>query len=338
MNKFNKAVLFGFVFVAAIVVCGQAFSQTTITVGGLTTGTYGQITQTTSFAHVNITGSDRRVPMSELAKAVLSNLTISNGGSSILSFTGINASGTTTLGVLTLTQTTTGVLTLSNLGVGSAATVTSAIYANTTVSGREGLRIQGVAGQTGILLNCTNSSGTSLFNIDPIYGLSMRHATTTNMMSVGPAGTQIWSLNSSTTVAYQRQDQGSGIAFSTAALSGTSVCLSSTSPGILQVTDTGSARSTLATGGFGIGFRALSSSSQLTVTDGIVSLTGAITGTLPDATTLTGRMVIAKNIGGVTATISGTSAAQTLDGNTTLSVPASSSLRLISTGTVWISY
>ena len=157
-------------------------------------------------------------------------------------------------GTLTGAQATTGVLTLSNLGLGSAATTTSALYVNTTTSGRSGIRIQTVANQTVPHLEFYNSAGVQLGYFDPIYGLQIRHASTTNMISVGTAGQQMWGINTSATSAYQQVVNTAGVAFAAGTvITGTSVSVNSQTSGILQVTDTNYARSTLAMGSIEIG-------------------------------------------------------------------------------------
>lgn len=179
MNKFNKAVLFGFVFASAVALCGQAFSQTTTTIGGLTMTNYVPLTPTGSYFHANLSGSDRRILSVDVAKMVLNNLTISNGGSSLFTLTGILTTTSGTLGVLTLTQTTNGVLTLSNLTVSSAAGGTVGA-SPLIVSGGAGLVSASIGGwyigqsSSGTFRTLTAMSGTANFTgtSNPL-GLSM---------------------------------------------------------------------------------------------------------------------------------------------------------------------
>lgn len=350
MNKFNKAVLFGFVFASAVALCGKAFSQTTTTIGGLTMTNYVPLTPTGSYFHANLSGSDRRILSVDVAKMVLNNLTLSNGGSTVINLTGILTTTSGTLGVLTLTQTTTGNLTLSNMLLSSATGATSL-----TLSAMQIITTSTAGVYTGLL----SSTGGIMVGRHSGGGSFLSHTgspTTTNIpvgisfgASAGDGTIQIRAASSRSidfaidATGYIANINSNGFQLYSTGGSNLAGIYSATS-GILRATAAGTnAIGSLQTGGFGMGFRSSSTSGAMTVTDGIITLsnstaTGTISMTLADATTLTGRMVIVKNIGSIGGTITGTPATATLDGNTSLSIPASSSLRLISTGTVWISY
>ena len=88
-----------------------------------------------------------------------------------------------------------------------------------------------------------------------------------------------------------------------------------------------------------MGYRTTATNGSLTNTDGILNVTASsVTQSLADATTLTGRMTIIINSSAGTSTVQGMTTTQTLNGATTMSIGANGSLRLISTGAVWLSY
>ena len=188
-------------------------------------------------------------------------------------------------GTATLVANTSAVVQFSNIGIGAAPSSAAVIYANTSKSGQIGMRIQGVTSQSSVYLDITTTAGVSVFNVDPFYGVNIRHASTTNMLSVGTAGSQIWGLNSSVAASYQQMMLGNGAAFSnTNLIASTTPCISSTAAGVLQVTDTAGSRLNLAIGSLSMGYRSVSTTGSLTTTDGIVNITTSnITVSMADA-------------------------------------------------------
>lgn len=343
MNRFFRAVFIGFVGAAIVASCTSAFSQTTTTLGGLRTGTNGNITQTTTFSHLNITGSDYRMPMSELAKGVLSNLTISNGGSSIFSLTGIITSGTTTLGVLTLTQTLTGVLTSSGLitGTTGSATTSAAIYVASAASGREGIRIISQTGQTANLFNIISvTTGTTLVAVDSAGILWLRNNQPVQAQ-FGIPGSSYCSISTSPDLScYFNFGGGKGIGFNPSAgaqgQDSTTPCISSTQASILQVTNTGGSRVGMSMGSVFAGMSALTTSASLTIANTAVTATGVITTTLPDgAAGPAGRMVFITNIGAGNVTVASFTTGQTIDGAGTVTLSGGSGGAFIYNGSTW---
>ena len=134
-------------------------------------------------------------------------------------------------------------------------------------------------------------------------------------------------------------NSGFGIGFGNAAT--TNVGIASTTDGLLKITNgtTTSGFGTIQTGGFAGNFRALAASGNITVTDNVVTLTGAITLSLP-STSITGQQFILKNIGGVTGTATVVGGTKTIDGATTQAISfgagAASSLKFIYDGTNYI--
>ena len=88
-------------------------------------------------------------------------------------------------------------------------------------------------------------------------------------------------------------------------------------------------------GSFSAGYVAKTADYTLDVTDYTVDCTGSFTITLPTAVGITGRLYNVKNSGTGTITVATTSS-QTIDGLTTQSVPAGSSMEVQSTNTNWI--
>ena len=192
MHRFSRVLLPVILLVSLV---DTAASQTTTTLGGLTTVTSGNVTST-SVTHLNISGSDRKIQMSELSKSVLSNLTLSPGlaftGSS-LTFTpvagpGISVSGATitNTGLLTLAigsglsgTVSSGAVTLSNSGLLSIAVDTSGRLSAATVSGA--VTISSILnGGNGITISGTNIS---LSNVISSTTGSLVTGTITNLFS-----------------------------------------------------------------------------------------------------------------------------------------------------------
>ena len=323
----------------------SASAQTTTTVGGLTTATSGNFTATSSML-VNASGTDYQFTPNTLAKVVLNNLTISNGGSSIFSLTGIVSSGTTTLGVLTLTQTTTGVLTLSSLIVNSAgATGWTQSLLQIVPTTTSAIVSANLTGTGGILFGRNSGGGSSISTSSGItstnlpagitYGIT---ATDTNIYLKAEAGRSVYFLDGS--LGYVGSfGNSTGFVLMSSAGSNFSGLYTSTASYLKTTAGTTGSLGTFYTGGFGSGFRAVSSSTAMTITDSIMNITASgITVTLADSTSLTGRHSIFINSSAGTSTVAGLTATQTINGATTLSVPANTSLRVISTGTINLSY
>ena len=168
-------------------------------------------------------------------------------------------------GTATLIVNTNAVVQFSNIGVGASPSTAANLYVNTSKSGQIGMRIQGVTSQSSVYLDITTTAGVSVFNVDPFYGVNIRHASTTNMISVGTVGNQVWGLNSSVAASYQQMMLGNGCAFSnTNSILGTTPCLSCTTAGILQITDTAGSRLNLAVGSLSMGYRSVAASGSLT--------------------------------------------------------------------------
>ena len=278
----------------------------------------------------------------------ISGTTILNTGVTSLTMTGanpfFNVSGTT--GAMTLTAATTGSPQFLTVGLGTSATTGVSFRAVTTVSNGDLISIKsGTTNFSGYFFRAQNNAGSDLAylwaNNSNSCGLYLRNNNTDIVLDTGSAGGSYFRVYGAVSASRPQIQVATGsiLSFATTAETVTgNVGLVANTAGVLTVcTITSVNVGTLQTGGFGGNFRALATSTALSSTDWAVSLTGGITCTLPNATTLTGRQIIAKNIDSITGTITGT-ASQVLDGNTTMSVPASSSLRLISTGTNWISY
>jgi hypothetical protein len=206
------------------------------------------------------------------------------------------------------------------------------------VSGREGVRIQGVVGQTANLLSVVNAAGTSLFAYDGTNA-TMGGTFTTTALNCGNGGVRLDS--SGVHIAF-----GNSMVFQDVAnAAGGSPQAGLTTPTNGYVKVIGAATGTLGviyTGGFGMGYRTISTTgSSLTTTDGIANVTTSnITFSMADSTTLTGRTTIIFNSSAGTSTVQGFTSTQFFNGSsiTTLSIPSGSSLRLISTGTTTNSY
>jgi hypothetical protein len=172
---------------------------------------------------------------------------------------------------------------------------------------------------------------------------------TTGTLAIQPGGTPAINLSSastaycylgnhSTVASYVSMYNGAGITFGHN--NSPQVGLISTTAGILRCNNTASnGFGTFQTGGFAGNFRALDASGNITVTDNVVTLTGAITLSLP-STSITGQQYIVKNIGAVTGTATVDGGVKTIDGATTQAIisgaGAASSLKFIYDGTNYI--
>ena len=151
----------------------------------------------------------------------------------------------------------------------------------------------------------------------------------TGTLAIQPGGTPSINLgtgataycylgNHSTIASYVALFNGAGLSFGHN--NSPRVGLISTTEGVLRCNDTGSnGLGTFQTGGFAGNFRALAASGNITVTDNVVTLTGAITLSLP-STSITGQQFIVKNIGGVTGTATVVGGTKTIDGATTQAI------------------
>lgn len=88
-------------------------------------------------------------------------------------------------------------------------------------------------------------------------------------------------------------------------------------------------------GGFTTPHKVVSSGYQITVDDYLIECSGSFTVTLPTAVGVEGKHYIIKNNGSLIITIATTSS-QTIDGVTSMTLAAHSSIQLISTGANWI--
>lgn len=316
----------------------RAINLTTVTSSGVLSDT----TATLIIDGTNI--GTRGISLTNLGTAMLStqslvsSLTLSGGNS-------FRISPTTGVGAVTLITTTTGVLTFSNIGVGSlTATDVAAIHLNTTVSGREGLRIVTQTGQTANLITVRSiTTGTDYIAVSAAGTLAMRSAVGHLQQWGDPGNVRAVMQTTSGNPAFMNFGGGYGIGFNPSSNAtgqdGSTVCVSSLTANTLRVTNTSGAAGNVAVGAIATGYRATATSSAMTLTDGILNITASgITVTLADSTSLTGRQSIIINTSAGTSTVAGLTATQTINGATTLSVPASSSLRVISTGTLNLSY
>jgi len=264
-------------------------------------------------------------------------------GAITYTLTGGNVFTLTSAGsTLTLAQTTTGALTLSNLGVGSiSATNAAAIVLNTTLSGREGLRIVSQTGQTANLLTVQSiTTGTSLLEIQSDGMLWIRNNSSVLQQWGTPGVSRVSVMSAPSLATYFNFGGGVGIGFNPTAgaqgQDGNTACISSTTNSILQVTNTNGTRVGVSAGSVFTGFSSVSANTSMTIANTAINLNGAVTVTLPDGTAgPAGRMVFMRNIGGATGTAAGLTSTQTIDGSATQGILSGSSAIYIYNGTSW---
>jgi hypothetical protein len=164
----------------------------------------------------------------------------------------------------------------------------------------------------------TFTGGVQTRGYQEFFGRVDLRNTQTTKLSIGTAGTQYFSVVDTNTASYLNLLSGYGIGFSKDTGS-TTVGLLTQTDGILRVTNASTGVGTIHTGGFAGNFRALAASGNITVTDSVVTLTGAITLSLP-STSITGQQYIVKNIGAVTGTVTVNGGTKTIDGATTQAI------------------
>lgn len=200
----------------------------------------------------------------------------------------------------------------------------------------------GLAAPSSGVLRVTNAStglgSLQAGSISMTGTLSVQAGSTPAINLSGGATAYCYLGNHSTIPSYVSMFNGAGITFGHN--NSPQVGLISTTAGILRCHDTSSnGFGRFQTGGFAGNFRALAASGNITVTDNVVTLTGAITLSLP-STSITGQQYIIKNIGAVTGTATVDGGVKTIDGATTQAIISGagvdSSLKFIYDGTNYI--
>ena len=335
MNTITKL----FAFVLAITTAAAAHAQVTGTsLPNKTTLTSGNVTTTSPFVYTDGVGLGvRKVTIPDLMDfggwgpldtGVLAGLTLNGSLTStagVISRTAlIQGLLTTTGGIVTNSASISGLITTSGI-----TSVTGTISGTLTVSGLSNLTT--IASTTATITNLVGTTLTIGGNMTltgqvQIRGyhenfgrVDMRNAQSTKL-SIGTAGQQYVTFADTTPSSYLSIFGGYGIGFSKDT-GGVLVGIASVTDGYLKITNgtTTSGFGTIQTGGFASNFRALAASGNLTTTDAVVTLTGAITLSLP-STSITGQQFILKNIGGVTGTATVVGGTKTIDGATTQAI------------------
>lgn len=302
-------------------------SKGTFTVGNIiTTGTnamllYGQLAGTGTSALVRGVTTQTLFDAAgwgPLDTGVLTGLSLTGG---LVSTTAQISGLLTTSGVTSVTASLT-TLTASGIGTFGGVISTSA-----TINGP--LTVTGATTFTG---------GVQTRGYQELFGRVDIRNTQSTKLSIGTVGQAYVSVVDTNTASYLSLISGYGIGFSKDTGS-TTVGLLTQTDGVLKVTNASTGVGTIYTGGFASNFRALAASGNITVTDNVVTLTGAITLSLP-STSITGQQFIVKNIGAVTGTATVNGGTKTIDGATTQAIisgaGAASALNFIYDGTNYI--
>lgn len=305
MNTFLRYLL-PLIFLGNI--CAQISAQSTTTIGGVRTGTNGNITATTSFAHLNITGSDYRIPMSEVAKAILENTTFTSGTSSLFSIAITNTTPTTAFNTLTIQQSANGVLSLSSLFISSTGSVTltqAPLQVITTTTA--GVYCANLTGTGGIVAGRTTSGWSYLASSGAMSGTS------------SPSGFVFGNNDGAIHIRFPSSRYCDFYSEGTA-------LFGATSSGLTMYTGTADFRNAQ----LRWTTTAAAASGSITTSSTIETLSGTVTRTM-SITSNTGRIYWYHNIGASTCTIHGGGA--NINGAATQGIMSGSSAILFSDGT-----
>lgn len=273
-----------------------------ISIAGAVVTNTGVLTLTTTGGFLHVSGTT-------------GNITLSHDPTAALTLGGLVSST-----VSATTMTVSGLTTLSNLVVNGNTTLSSAVTLSST------LVVAGGSTMSSLTINGGKLTLTGLGELNARNGLNTK-------FEWGTPGTLMGKIDAAVSAAYFQQLNGSGAAWGVGATANVGVL--SPANGILRLSDataSGHGRwesvSVLPV--------ATTTDTVLSTTVGAVSMSGAHTDTLPNATQIpVGREIHIFNRGAVTATIT-TTAGQTIGGAGSLGIPANTGRIIIGDGANFI--